>query len=259
MLHKSACCQLTPHLNSAPFYLRHCGPHPPWAYVVVRSWGESCCRKAGVYLLCWLLYKKQCCFSFVHHWASRVQQRKASNTYLSCELWNSFRDLLKLLSVRPVTWAHFYQYNKVRSHHGTQQGECLHPPIRFPVPPCAPAGCCCVCSHSSAGLLQGPLILLSLSPTVTNSVLALVKAWLDQGTLVDLAGFHTRCLSFKSARKIPMFLKTHIHFFFPLSFLFFFFFFFPSWSAKASQPPFLISLSAFTFISHNCCSYVLWW
>lgn len=223
MLHKSACCQLTPHLNSAPFYLRHCGPHPPWAYVVIRFWGESCCRKAGVYLLCWLLYKKQCCFSFVHHWASRVQQRKASNTYLSCELWNSFRDLLKLLSVRPVTWAHFYQYNKVRSHHGTQQGESLHPPIRFPVPPCAPAGCCCVCSHSSTRLLQGPLILLSLSPTVTNFVLALVKALLDQGTLVDLAGFHTRCLSFKSARKIPMFLKTHIHFFFPLSFLFFFF------------------------------------
>lgn len=61
--------------------------------------------------------------------------------------------------------------------------------------------------------------------SISNSdrfVVALVKARLDQGTPVGLAGFDTPSQSFKSAREIPVVLKTHRMLFFSPSFLFFF-------------------------------------
>ena len=69
-------------------------------------------------------------------------------------------------------------------------------------------------------VLQGPLIPPSPFQTMTGFVVTLVKAWLDQGTVVGLAGFHTHSLSFKSAKEIPEVLKTHIRSFFSLPFLF---------------------------------------
>lgn len=62
--------------------------------------------------------------------------------------------------------------------------------------------------------------------SISNSdrfVVALVKARLDQGTPVGLAGFDTPSQSFKSAREIPAVLKTHRMLFFSPYFLFFFF------------------------------------
>lgn len=101
----------------------------------------------------------------------------------------------------------------------------------------SPTGSCC-------RVLQGPLFLPSPFQTVTNFAVTLVKAWLRQGMLVGLAGFHTHSLSFKSAREIPAVLKTHICSFPPLPFLFFTFL--GLWKPRSLLDPFPFLLSPFS-------------
>lgn len=158
---------------------------------------------------------------------------------LTCELSNSFRDVLELLIIRVDIWAFFFWYNKprgsycpcctsmklggVKPHIPVSRASTLQPgspgwgAALLSSPPAPGEGSTGSPAGSHPRVLQGPLIPPSPFQTATNSVVCL-----DQGTLVGLAGFHTHSLSFKSAREIPVVLKTHIRFFFPfLSFFFF--------------------------------------
>lgn len=73
VLHESVRCQQSSHLDTASSTLPE---------MFVRPWGGSSFSKEEFYLLCWVLYKTLCCFSFIHLCASWVQRIKALYTDL---------------------------------------------------------------------------------------------------------------------------------------------------------------------------------